>query len=294
MTIDDIYNLAIQIGIDRDIKKEDELNNLRNSSTPYSDSGIMRKKSTQEIKRIAVGIDISPFDIFFAKTVLHCDLFLSHHPISKAAGEMFEIVQQQTANLDFYGVPKTSVEDEINNAAIEIQRRTAGDNLYQKIQIAEYLDIDILCLHTPIDNITVSVLSKIASLSTCETLGDFVHSLTSIEEFEMATLHGQKPFIAAGKETDALGSISFSEFVGGEESSNIIFKAMKNADINTIVVPHLSEDFFEEAKRVGLQVIYCGHYATDSIGMNHFLDKLLSKDNTLEIFPLGGLLRKML
>ena len=125
----------------------------------------------------------------------------------------------------------------------------------------------------------------------CQTLRDCLKILQDLEEFRLAEKFGQTPFIAHGEPNAKIGRISFTEFLGAEESSPEIFKPLKNAGVDTILVPHFSEDFFRAATAAGLQIIYCGHMASDSMGPNAFLNSLLLENPTIEILPLGGFLR---
>ncbi|MBU3918423.1 Nif3-like dinuclear metal center hexameric protein, partial [Patescibacteria group bacterium] len=100
MTINDIYNLAIETGIKADLrgrqgvekalerkrKRFDSLSDKEKQDfdqemlkNPYSDSRILHIAEDKEIKKILVGIDVDPAELLIAKQ-LGVDLVISHHP----------------------------------------------------------------------------------------------------------------------------------------------------------------------------------------------------------------------
>jgi len=292
MTTAEIYKLAVKIGLSADNKEKSELDILRRQDVAYPDSLILYAKKQKQIKKIAAGIDIDCFHIYFAKKILNCDLVINHHPFSRAANQMPEAVLQQRANLSFYGLAENQIKRLIEEAAEKLRRQVAADNFFKEEQMARQVDIDLMTLHTVADNAAVFILKKMISDKNCSTLGDFIRALSQLKEYESASRLGQFPFIAKGSEKDLLGKVCFSEFVGGQESNPEIFPEMKKAGIETIIVPYLSEDFFAAAAETGLRIIYCGHLASDSLGMNYFLDKLKKLKKDIKILPLGGLLRQ--
>lgn len=282
MTTKDIYQFAFEIGKKSDIKE----------ASDYPDSRIIYSKTKRKIKKIAIGIDIGCFEIFFAKKILKCDLIISHHPLSNAANNMADMVFQQVDNLSSYGADKNAVSPLIENAYNNLRREAMVENFYREEQMARYLDIDLMNLHTIADNVAIYVFKNLILEKKCSTLGNFIKAILQLPEFQMASQSGQNPFIANGQNNDPLGKVSFSEFIGGQEASTEIFLEMKKAGIDTIIAPHLSKDFFESAVKAGLRVIYCGHLAGDSLGMNYILDRIIDKFGKIKIFPMGGILRK--
>jgi putative NIF3 family GTP cyclohydrolase 1 type 2 len=281
MKIEEIYQIGLKIGIENDIKK------VSGDYEVYPDSNVIYSLG-KEIKKLAAGIDIGCFEIFLAKE-MGCDAVLAHHPLSKSLNLMPEAVMQQIDNLETLGISRQDIKNTIEESAEKIRRQTIGENFYREEQLAKLLGIELLNLHTAADNAIVGRLKELIEKEGCVTLGDFIKAVSKLKEFEMAEEKGQKPFIANGEEKGNLEKISFSEFLGGEESSSSIFAKMRKAGVETVIVPHLSEEFFSEAVKAGLNVIYCGHMATDSLGMNLILDKLEEKG--IEILPLGGILR---
>ena len=103
MTIQQIYNLAIEQGIKNDFRPKLEINRMlkkkkeqfdklpekkkkffdkENLRNPYSDTRILWEgDSKKQIKKIAVGIDIDSSELLLADKLGDIDLVISHHPI---------------------------------------------------------------------------------------------------------------------------------------------------------------------------------------------------------------------
>jgi putative NIF3 family GTP cyclohydrolase 1 type 2 len=285
MKTSEIFNLGIQLGM-----KKEEKNDI-DAANPYPDSQVLYAKKNREIKKIAAGIDMGIEEIFLAKKMFDCDLVISHHPYAQSIGQLPDILLQQTGNLEVYGISTKEIGDLIKRSSEKLKRQVMEDNFFREIQICQKLDIDFINLHTPLDNLAVFILKKMIADKKLKTQGDFIDAVLNLSEFKMADRYGQKAFIANGKKEDLLGKVSFSEFLGGQESDAGIFQIMKRCKIDTVIVPHLSENFFQAAVRAGLKVIYCGHMASDSLGFNFFIDEVLRTEKQIEVISLGGLLR---
>ncbi len=159
MTTEKIYKLAVNLALKIDLKSKKGLNQL-SRDCPYPDSRILYAKPKRKIRKIAAAIDISSFDIYFAKKNLGCDLIISHHPLSKAANSMPDVLKQQIANLSYYGVSEKSIEKPIQASANKSKRQASADNFYREEQLARRMDIDLMTLHTAADNAAVFILNE--------------------------------------------------------------------------------------------------------------------------------------
>ena len=59
--------------------------------------------------------------------------------------------------------------------------------------------------------------------------------------------------------------------------------------IGTIIGMHMGEEHRKEAEKHHINVVIAGHMASDSLGMNLFLDELEKKG--IEVVPVSGLIR---
>jgi hypothetical protein len=80
-----------------------------------------------------------------------------------------------------------------------------------------------------------------------------------------------------------------TEFTGGTSGSKEIYEKMAQAGIGTVIGMHMGEEHRKEAEKYHVNVVIAGHMASDSLGINLFLDELEKKG--VEIIPLSGLIR---
>ena len=57
----------------------------------------------------------------------------------------------------------------------------------------------------------------------------------------------------------------------------------------TLLVMHIGEKHRKEAEKNHINVIIAGHMASDSVGMNLFLNELVARG--IEVIPCAGLIR---
>src|SRR3989338_6997102 len=123
MTIQQIYDLAVRLGIANDLrgqakvkkilsKKKEKYEKLTGDdkkefdreglTNPYSDTRILNDQG-KEIKKVMVGIDIQPAEILMAKE-LGVDLVIAHHPLGDALADLHDVMHLQADVLAQYGV----------------------------------------------------------------------------------------------------------------------------------------------------------------------------------------------
>lgn len=126
MKVTELYNLALNKGIDADLRGRpavekmlvrrrqnyDRLTNQEKAgfdtvklTNPYADSQLLYVKNDIEVKKVLVGIDIYPAEILMAKFLGDIDLIISHHPIGKGLANLSDVMELQAEVLSLYGVP---------------------------------------------------------------------------------------------------------------------------------------------------------------------------------------------
>ena len=309
MTISDIYNLAIQTGIEADlrgregVKKALERRNKRYQAlseqakadfdkellnNPYSDSRILHIAEDKDIKKILVGIDIEPAELLMAKQ-LGADLVISHHPLGKALATLYEVMELQSDVLNNYGVPINIAEGLMREKISEVARGLNKSNHQRTVDAAKLLNINLICLHTVCDNLAASFLKQKIETKRPETLAEIMDMLNNIEEYKIAKRNGAGPKIFVGDKENRCGKIALTEITGGAEGSPKIYEKMAQAGIGTIIAMHISEEHKKEAENSLLNMVIAGHMSSDSLGVNLFLDKLGKQG--IEIVPCSGLIR---
>jgi len=308
MTLKQIYNLSIELGIRNDLrgadkvksnlakikKKYNELNDkqkkefdLEKLSNPYSDSRILYDNG-QPVKKALVGIDIETAELLLAKE-LGCDTVIAHHPDGEAFADLADVMHLQAEVLAQYGVPINIAESITKQRISELARGLAPLNHYRSVDAARLLNINFMCVHTPADNLAAIYLEKEIKKVKPETVGEVVEVIKEIPEYQEAVKCKIGPKIFAGAEDNYAGRIALLEITGGTSNSKDIYEKMANAGIGTIVGMHMSEEHKKEASRHHVNVIIAGHMPSDSLGMNQLLDVLENKG--VKIVPASGLIR---
>lgn len=314
MKIQEIFGLAIKIGIDNDprgrakvekmLKKRDEgykelsakkkkdfdLDKLTN---PFSDSGIHCGNLGQEIKRVLVGIDIGPAEVLLAKELERqgkkIDLIIAHHPEGKALTNLHEVMDIQTEVLEKAGVPANVAEKVLEDRLRQVSQGIAPINHYQAVDVAKLLDIPMINIHTPADNSVWKFVNDFINKKKPETVGEICEVLKEIPEYAEGTKRNAGPVIFAGSDKSRVGKIVVSGMTGGTTGSEKMYEKMSQYGIGTEIGMHIPEKHREEAVKHYLNIVIAGHIASDSLGLNIIMDELEKKG--IEIIPCSGYIR---
>ncbi len=310
MRIQEIYNLAINKGIEADFRgregierllkrkkekyeklsgKEKEEFDLEALENPYLDSRILNISQDKEIKRVLVGIDIEPAEILLAKEIEDIDLIISHHPLGKGLANLHEVMELQCDILNQYGVPINIAEGLMKERIEEVARGINARNHQRTVDAAKILGFNLMCLHTTCDNLAARFLKDKIEKEKFERIEDLMKFLKEIPEYREAIKFGAGPKIFVGDPERRCGKIAVTEITGGTEGSPKLYEKMANAGIGTIIGMHMQEESKKEAETANINVVIAGHISSDSLGVNLFLDELGKKG--IEIIPFSGLIR---
>ena len=314
MTIEQIYNLAIEMGIDADLRgKKSVENNLKRLKdkylklskeekeefdeeklkNPYSDTRILFGNKNKKIKRIMVGIGADAGELMVAKYLSDknkpIDLYISHHPVGKALAALDEVMHLQAEVLANYGVPINIAESLLKPRISEVERSISPENHNKAVMAAQNLNLPLMCVHTPADNLVASYLDNVIKKEKPEFVEDLIKILKNIPEYAAAGKDNAGVKIFAGSKENHCGKIALTEITGGTEGSSKIYEKLAIAGIGTIVGMHMSEEHKKEAEAAHVNVVIAGHISSDSLGMNLFLDELEKRG--IEIISACGLIR---
>ncbi|MDZ7798858.1 MAG: Nif3-like dinuclear metal center hexameric protein [Patescibacteria group bacterium] len=315
MTINQIYKLAVDLGIKNDprgqktVKKRlkkvrQEYNKLSEEKkkcfdqeklkNPYSDTRIYYGDPRKKVKRVLTGIDMETSELLLAEKISQekpIDLIISHHPLGIGLAALHEVMKMQAEILSLYGVPISSAQGLLHIRIDEVSRSVNSANHNRTIDAARILDLPIMSTHTAADNMVANFLSKYIKRNkkNIETVEDLLKSLEKLPEYKEAMKNKCGPRLFAGKKSNFAGKIALTELTGGTEGSKDIYEKMAQAGIDTVVGMHMSEEHKKAAEKSHLNVVIAGHISSDSIGMNLFLDELEKKG--VEVIPCSGLIR---
>lgn len=321
MKTEDIFNLALQMGISADLRGVDFVKNLlqrRNEkyakltdkqksefdtetlNNPYSDSRILNIANSpageKEIKKILCGVDIESAEILLAKELGGIDLIIAHHPRGKGLANLADVMNLQADVLATYGVPINVAEGLMKETISEVARGVNASNHQRSVDTARLLGFNLMCLHTTCDNLAAKFLKDKVEEKEFHTLGDLMDMLKEIPEYKEAMKIGAGPKIYVGSPERRCGKIAVTEITGGTEGSPKLYEKMAQAGIGTVIGMHVSEEHKKEAESANVNIVIAGHMSSDSLGINLFLDELekkacLAGRQGIEIVPCSGLIR---
>ena len=315
MKLREIYDIAVEYGKKKDPRGmeriEKELSLIKKAyedlpekkkkyfdveklTNPFSDTRILNGNGDEEIKTIIAGIDMEVSEVLLADRLNEkgkkIDLIMSHHPEGKALASLAEVMKLQTDVLLRHGVSISVSESLMEERMQEVSRRIMPINHNRAIDAAKLVGLPFICVHTPADNGVTKFLADLFEEKKPDLLSDVIDILNELPEYQYSAKRNCPPTIISGSENRRCGKIMV-DMTGGTEGSKNIFESLKNSGVNTLVCMHLSEEHLKEAKSNHLNVIIAGHIASDSLGLNLFLDELLKKDKEIEIIPCSGFIR---
>ncbi len=316
MTIQQIYQLAIELGIKNDFRPKKEIEkhlkrikekysklskdekalfDTEKLSNPYVDSRIHFDSGVKSVKRVLAGIDIDSAELLVAKYLngqnskKPIDLVIAHHPVGKGLADLAGVMHLMADVLAQYGVPINIAESVLKEKISEVSRGTDPINHYKPVDAAQLLGISLINIHTPADNMVANFIKKIMEKKKPEYVGDILKLLLEIPEYREAAKRGAGPRLFTGSEDSHAGKVVITELTGGTEGSPKIYEKMSQAGIGTVISMHQSEEHRKEAEKAHINIVIAGHISSDSIGMNLFLDELERRG--IEIIPCSGLIR---
>jgi hypothetical protein len=309
MTIQEIYNLAVEMGKKADLRgevrveknlarlkekyekmslKDKENFDLERLSNPYSDTRV-HFNSGKDVKKILAGIDIEVGELLLADRLGGIDLALAHHPVGAALASLDDVMHMQEEILELYGIPINIAQGLLKEKIEEVSRKISPGNLYQENAAARLLNISFMNVHTPADNLVASFLKKEMESKRPEYVEDIMKILEEIPEYKEATKKKFGPTLLVGSPENRCGKIALTEITGGTEGTPKIYEKMASAGVGTLIAMHLSEEHRKEATAANINVVVAGHISSDSLGMNLFLDELEKRG--VNIMSCSGLLR---
>ena len=313
MTLQEIYDLAIDMGKKADPRGEKAVNayllrlkkehseltekkkkyfDKESLINPYSDSRILFGDAKIQIKKVMAGIDAEASEILLADRLNQkgekIDLVISHHPSGHALASLHEVMDLQVEVFESYGVPVNVAHALLEQRKGEVRRRFSPLNHNQTVDAARLLNFPLLALHTIWDNLGDKFMKDYLSKKTFQTAGEVLDYVNEIPEFIEAIKGKSGPTLASGTPASRAGRVVVS-FTGGTNPSKELYEEMAKAGIGTLVEMHVAEDALKELQKLHINVVDAGHMAADSLGANIFLDVLEKKG--VEVIPSSGLIR---
>lgn len=313
MTIQEIYDLAIQMGIKTDPRgekivektlnrtkkeykelpeKKKKFFDLDSLTNPYSDSRIYFGDPKTEVKTILAGIDASAAEVLLADRLnekgQRIDLLIGHHPEGHGLAALHDVMDLQVDVYGASGIPVNVAHALMSQRMVEIERRIHPSNHTQVIDTARLLNIPFMSLHTIWDNMGDNFMKKYLKGQEFDTVGEILEHMMEIPEYIEAKKGKAGPMIVSGTEKSRAGRIELF-FTGGTNPSKEMYIEMARAGIGTVIDMHMPEEAIKEMQKLHINVINAGHMSSDSIGANLFFDTLEKKG--VNVIPCSGFIR---
>ncbi|MHA2224032.1 MAG: Nif3-like dinuclear metal center hexameric protein [Candidatus Hodarchaeales archaeon] len=242
----------------------------------------------ENIEKILYGIDIGTTELLYAKNHGY-DCVIAHHPVCLI--NQWEVFWRHLDQLVSKGVPRKKAEKIIQKKIFGFKFGLHARNYDAIPSFARMIGIPFLNIHCPSDELgrrlITNSIDKFVGSSGNSTLNEMIiHLESKFIEFQNAKTRIE---IAKGDKDDLLGKWIFSHGAftnGGIDIANCYFQNK----INTVIYIHISPpELFQILRLEEGQLLITGHLASDSIGINPFLDHL--EKEGFQITAVGGLIR---
>lgn len=313
MKYQDIYALAVETGmradprgyagaakvIERAQKEYDKLDaeekeffDPEKLVNPYADTRMLTGDGAAEIKRILAGVDVEMGELLLAERLAargrSIDLLLAHHPEGRAHVGLPEVMHLQPGAMANYGVLKNVAESLMDPRAKEVEISVGVSNYNRSVDAAALLGYNMMCCHTPCDNLVNGFVTELMEREQPDTVGDVVKLLRTLSEYHASARQGNPPSIINGNASRSAGKV-YVDMTGGTGGPKEYARLLSEAGVSTMLCMHMRKEALDVAKEAHINVVIAGHMASDSIGMNLFLDKLEAQG--VDIIPCSGLIR---
>lgn len=313
MTLQEIYALAIEMGINADPRGKEAVRKLltkvkkayeelpekkkkyfdkESLNNPYSDSRILYGDGKTPVKKVMAGIDAGAAEVLLLDRLnqknQNIDLLISHHPSGHALASLHEVMGVQVDMFSEAGVPANVAYGLFEERKSHVKRRFGPLNHSQGVDAARLLGVPLLALHTIWDNISNKFMEQYLSKKKFDIAEEVLEYINEIPEFIEAIKGKSGPSLVSGSEKSPAGKVVVG-FTGGTNPSKELYIELAKAGVGTLVEMHVPEESVQELRKLHINVIDAGHMAADSIGANIFLDALEKKG--VEVIPCSGLIR---
>lgn len=238
-----------------------------------SDSAVHVKGTN--IKKVFVSIDVSPFDIYFAKT-LGCDCVLTHHPIGKSAVSFHKVFDRHMNYLLEKGVKKKLAISLVKDLKYKAYLKSHSLIYNDVISTAEILKMPLLNIHQPLDEYMRKIILFKLAKSKLKTISDLIEAIEEITEFKKALT---RVIICNGKVSNEIGNWVLVIAAGSNGGYDIARTYYEN-NVSTVIYLHIDYNELNKVKKdkTCKNLVILGHLAGDSIGMNKICKELEKRE----------------
>lgn len=237
------------------------------------DSGIHVRSDS--IKTVLATVDCDVSDLLMARA-FKCDAVLTHHPEGAAGLHGWQVMRNQIEQMAECGVPIARAEAAIRRRMEQVELATHARNYLRVVQAAQLLKLGFLNIHVPCDLITRRLIAeKLAHFNDPKSRATVADVVATLQEFPEHRAAATEPKVRLGAPDRLAGRVAVA--IGGYTNGGVdVLRAYFDAGVGTVLMMHFPDGDLREARDQKLpgNLIVTGHMASDSIGINFFLDEL--------------------
>ena len=251
-----------------------------------ADSGVHVRGDA--VRRLFATIDCDVADLLLAR-VLRCDTILTHHPEGTAALNGWKLIALQIEQMMESGVPAARAQAAIQRRMHSVELNSHPRNYARVVQAAQLLKVSLLNVHLPCDVITRRLIAeKMTPFNMPDSRATVAEVIAALQEFPGQKLAATAPAVRLGAPDRLAGRVAVAMAAYTSGGVNVL-KAYFDAGVGTVLMMHFPEADLKKAQEQNLagNLIITGHMASDSIGINVYLDEL--QRHGLEVIRAGGI-----
>lgn len=242
-----------------------------------------------DLEHVLVGIDIGEAELLLARD-LGVDGVIAHHPAGGAARvRFFEVLARHVAMMEAHGVPAAEAQDAVTALALTAELTAHASNYDRVPAIARALGMPFLNIHLPWDELGRQRMVKVwEGVDPIANVAEAVEALQGLPEFRVAET---KIAVRHGDPDAPLGRWVVAHACG-TNGGYPVARAYLTHGVDTLLYIHIAPPELtrirEDPDLEGKSLVVTGHIASDSLGINPYLDAL--RGEGLQVTPVGGLL----
>ncbi len=314
MTLGELYQAAIAVGMEADPRGHDALErqmqqlaeqyqqmseadkrlfDTERLTNPFGDSRLVCGDPDTELNRVVIGIDIDGSELLLASELTRrgrkVDAVLAHHAsaIAGGVGSKYDTAIPQVAMAVEAGVPEPRVWKLIQDL---VGTEDTSWNL-RVLQIAEALQMPLMCLHSPADACVYEFMQKQIAEEQPETVGEVLDLVTAWPECQwLIDKVRHAPSLDAGNAKAPVGKVYMCLY-GGWNPTPALFEELCQAGVGTFIVVASTAEFRELANKYGASIVVIPHYPADNVGYNIMLDRIMPDGDEFEVVETSNYIR---
>ncbi len=195
----------------------------------------------EDVKRVLFGIDVGVPGLLLARQ-LGCDLAIAHHPEGgSAAVRGHEVLLRHVEIMVKAGVPEDVAREAVREKFEALRLVDHKKNHDLAPSVASLLGVGYMNIHCPLDEVGRRIMQEVVDgvMATGRlTVGDLVHALSQLREFELA----ETPiFLALGEESAEVkrAVVAHGAFTSG---GHRVARAYFEHGVDTVIYIHLEPE----------------------------------------------------